>query len=92
MLLTHPKLGGQQFIIRTQPPIIVGQVVKGNIEQLVREHQPQAVGKPYEHSEWAVFYVGLLQEYKWTGTAQEQAEYLAKIIRKMSDFYVNLIK
>lgn len=91
MLLTHPKEGGQ-FIIRTQPPLIVGQVIKGDIEELIRQYQPIAVGKAYGQNEWAIFYAGMLAHYKFTGTAQEQADYLAKIMRKMSDFYFHFIK
>lgn len=91
MMITHPTLSGE-FIIRTQPPIIVGQVVKGNIEELVKHHQPTAYEKAYE-ADWAVFYAGLLAEFDWQGTTQEQADYLAKIMRKMSDFYLhNILK
>lgn len=89
MLLSHPTLGEQHFIIRTQPPIIIGQVVHGDIEELIRQYQPMAYGKPYEQNEWAVFYAGILAPYEWQGTAQEQADYLAKIMRKMSDFYLH---
>lgn len=91
MLLTHPTLPGQEFIIRTQPPIIVGQIVHGDVQELVRKFQPIAVGKPYEQNEWAVFYAGLLAPYEWVGTTQEQADYIAKVMRKMSDFYLNMI-
>lgn len=87
MLLTHPTLK-QEFIIRTQPPLIVGQVVFGDIEQIIRDLQPTAVGKPYEQNEWAIFFVGKLDDKQMTGTAQEQADALAKIMRKMSDFYL----
>lgn len=92
MLLTHPTMRGAEFIIRTQPPIIVGQVVKGNIEQMIRAHQPIAVGKELEQNDWAVFFAGKLDTEPMTGTAQEQADQLAKIMRKMSDFYLNQIK
>lgn len=91
MLLTHPTLSGE-FIIRTQPPIIVGQVVKGNIEEMIRHHQPIAVGKPYEVNEWAVFFAGKLDREPLAGTTQEQTNQLAKIMRKMSDFYLHQIK
>lgn len=90
MLLTHPQLAGE-FIIRTQPPIIVGQVVHGDVEQLIRDYQPMAVGKEYENNDWAVFFCGKLDESQLNGTAQEQADQLAKIIRKMSDFYLHQI-
>jgi hypothetical protein len=88
MLLTHPLNEGE-FIIRTKPPIIVGQVVKGDIDDLIREYQPMAYGRPYDHS-FAIFYAGLLASYEWSGTPQEQADYLAKIMRKMSDFYLHI--
>lgn len=90
MLITHPLNEGV-FIIRTQPPIIVGQVVRGNIEQLIRDYQPLLVGKPYEQNEWAVFFYAKLDDAAMIGTAQEQADQLAKIIRKMSDFYLHQI-
>lgn len=91
MTLTHPT-SSDVFIIRTQPPIIVGQVVYGNIEQLIRDRQPVAVGKAYEQNEWAVFFFGKLDSELMSGSAQEQADKLAKIMRKMSDFYLNQIK
>lgn len=89
MLLTHPTIPGQEFIVRTQPPIIVGQVVRGDVEQLIRDHQPIAVGKPYEKNEWAIFFCGKLDKEPMSGSAQEQADKLAKTMRKMSDFYLN---
>lgn len=92
MLLAHPTMDGQEFIIRTQEPIIIGQVVRGDVEQLIRDYSPIAVGKSYEQNEWAIFYAGMLAPYKFTGSGQEQADYLAKIMRKMSDFYLHLIK
>lgn len=91
MMITHPQVAGE-FIIRTQPPLIVGQILHGDVEQLIRDHQPMAVGKPYEQNEWAVFFCGKLDAEPMTGTAQEQADQLAKIMRKMSDFYLNQIK
>lgn len=91
MMIAHPQVAGE-FIIRTQPPIMVGQVVHGDVEQLIREYQPLAVGKPYEQNEWAVFFAGKLDATPMIGTAQEQADQLAKIMRKMSDFYFNQIK
>jgi len=91
MLLTHPATPGE-FIIRTYPPIIVGQVVRGNIENLIRECQPISVGKPYEQNEWAIFFCGKLDSEPMTGTAQEQADFLGKIMRKMSDFYLHQLK
>jgi hypothetical protein len=90
MLLTHPTISGE-FIVRTQPPIIIGQVVRGDIEQMIRDYKPMAVGKPYEQNEWAVFFAGKLDAAPLTGTVQEQADQLAKIMRKMSDFYLNQI-
>lgn len=89
MMLSHPTMDGQHFIIRTQPPIILGQVVRGNIEQMILDYQPIAYGKPYEQNEWAVFFAGKLDSDPLTGTAQEQADQLAKIMRKMSDFYLH---
>lgn len=89
VLLTNPSNPGVSFILRTQPPIILGHVVKGNIEELIRLHQPIAVGKAYENNEWAVFFAGKLDSEPMTGTAQEQSEQLAKIMRKMSDFYLH---
>ncbi|HYD92028.1 MAG TPA: hypothetical protein VEA37_11155 [Flavobacterium sp.] len=91
-LLLDPSNPGVEFIIRTQPPIILGQVVHGNVEQKIRDHQPIAVGKPYEQNEWAVFFAGKLDKEPLAGTAQEQADQLAKIMRKMSDFYLHLKK
>lgn len=88
MLLTHPMQSGE-FIIRTQPPIIIGQIVRGNIEQMIRDYQPIAVGKPYEQNEWAIFFAGKIDKERMSGTAQEQADWLAKIMRKMSDFYLH---
>lgn len=88
MMITHPTVPGE-FIIRTQPPIIVGQVVKGNIEQMIRDYQPMAVGKELEQNGWAVFFAGKLDKEPLTGTAQQQADQLAKVMRKMSDFYLH---
>lgn len=88
-LLLDPSNSGVEFIIRTYPPIIVGQVVRGDIEQMIRDYQPMAVGKPYEQNEWAVFYAGKIDAAPLIGTAQEQADHLAKIMRKMSDFYLH---
>lgn len=88
-LLLDPSNPGVEFILRTQPPIILGQVVRGNIEQLIRDYQPMAVGKPYEQNEWAVFFAGKLDREPLIGTAQEQSDQLAKIARKMSDFYLH---
>lgn len=90
-LLLDPSNEGVEFIIRTQPPIIIGQVVRGNIEQMIRDYQPIAVGKPYEQNELAVFYAGKIDAAPLIGTAQEQADHLAKIMRKMSDFYLKQI-
>lgn len=86
MLMTTPKLE-QEFIICTKTPIIVGQVVFGDVEEMIREHQPFAVGKPYEQNEWAVFGVGKLDDANFDGTTQEQADAMAKVLREMSDFY-----
>jgi len=91
-LLLDPSNPGVEFIERTQPPIIVGQIVRGNIEQMIRDLQPIAVGKPLDQNEWAVFFAGKLDKEPMTGTAQEQADQLAKIMRKMSDFYLHQIK
>ena len=88
MILTHPTISGE-FIIRTQPPILLGQVVRGNIEQMIRDYQPIAVGKPFEQNEWAVFFAGKLDHEPLIGSAQQQADQIAKIMRKMSDFYLH---
>lgn len=86
VLLTHPMMS-EKFILRTKEPIVLGQIVIGNIEDLIRQYQPIAVGKVYECNEWAVFFSGILSPYKFEGTGQQQADALARIMRKMSDFY-----
>lgn len=92
-LLLDPSNPGVEFVLRTQPPIILGQVVRGNVEKMIREYQPMAVGKPYEQNEWALFFAGKLDREPLVGTTQEQADQIAKIMRKMSDFYLhNYIK
>lgn len=87
VFLNDPSNTGVIFILRTQPPVILGQVVKGDIEQIIKDLQPIAVSKPYDQNEWAVFLIGKLDSEPLTGTAQQQADKLAKIMRKMSDFY-----
>ncbi len=91
MLLTHPK-DGMRFILRTQPPLVIGQIVSGDIERLIKDNQPMAVGKPLERNDIAVFYCGLLAPYKWPEDAQAHADQLARIMRKMSDFYLHFVE
>lgn len=88
VFLLDPSMPGVEFILRTQPPIILGQAVHGDIEELIRQHQPVAVGKVLDQNEWAIFFAGKLDKEPMAGTAQEQADQLAKIMRKMSDFYI----
>lgn len=59
----------------------------GDVNALIIEYQPIAVGKFYENNEWAIFFAGKLDDTPLIGTAQEQADRLGKIMRKMADFY-----
>ena len=82
----------EDLIIHTQAPMIIGQVVHGDVHELIKEYKPMAVGKLLDSYNWAVFYSGMLSGFEFTGTTQEYADLIAKIMREMSDYYFEYLQ
>lgn len=87
----HPAMPGEEFLIRTKPPLIVCQVLHFNtvddMDRFIVANKVTCGAKQFD-GKVLTAYCGMLSSYDWKDkTADEVAQKMAAIVRRMSDWY-----